>query len=221
VALFGPLTLRPRPSGIRVNLGGRAGRCDRCVRRTGARGRPASRELPERRHPWSVSTVEAGVRRLEPQRALESAVGGPGSESAPLPAPRDTPSAARGRLRRRGRGDRARGRLPLRAAALEALSQWLHQYVGFAATKRALTQALPEAAPDSDVLLSCRTAILSAGTALLERAQQAGVVCPDANFTDVGRMVSGIAVVPTSDPEQQERMLQLALDGLRYRPQDA
>jgi transcriptional regulator SbtR-like protein len=50
---------------------------------------------------------------------------------------------------------------------------------------------------------------------------EAGVVRPDANFTDVGRMVSGIAVVPTSDPEQQERMLQLALDGLRYRPQDA
>jgi hypothetical protein len=34
-------------------------------------------------------------------------------------------------------------------------------------------------------------------------------------------MVSGIAVVATADPEQQERMLQLALDGLRYRPQDA
>jgi AcrR family transcriptional regulator len=99
----------------------------------------------------------------------------------------------------------------------DALSQWLHQYVGFAATKRALTEALLEAAPDSNVLLSCRTALLSAGTALLERAQRAGVVRPDASFLDVGRMVSGIAVVPTADPDQQERMLQLALDGLRYR----
>jgi hypothetical protein len=35
---------------------------------------------------------------------------------------------------------------------------------------------------------------------------------------DVGRLVGGIAVVPTPDPEQQERMLRLALDGLRYRP---
>jgi len=100
----------------------------------------------------------------------------------------------------------------------DALSQWLHQYVGFAATKRALTEALLEAAPDSDVLLSCRTAILTAGNALLERAQKAGVARPDTNFPDVGRMVSGIAVVPTADPEQQQRMLQLALDGLRYRP---
>src|ERR1700681_3384245 len=41
----------------------------------------------------------------------------------------------------------------------EALSAWFHQYVGFAATKRALNEALLEAAPDSDVLLLCRTAL--------------------------------------------------------------
>jgi AcrR family transcriptional regulator len=101
----------------------------------------------------------------------------------------------------------------------EALSQWLHQYVGFAATKRALNEALLEAAPDSDVLLSCRTAISRAGTALVERAQRAGVVRADTTFMDVGRMVAGIAMVPTEDPEQKERLLELALDGLRYRPQ--
>jgi AcrR family transcriptional regulator len=101
----------------------------------------------------------------------------------------------------------------------DALSQWLHRYVGFAATKRALTEALIAEGPESDVMFTCRTAILSAGTALLERAQQAGVVRADADFMDVARMVSGIAVVATTDPEQKERMLQLALDGLRYRPQ--
>jgi AcrR family transcriptional regulator len=101
----------------------------------------------------------------------------------------------------------------------DALSQWLHQYVGFAATKRALNEALLEAAPDSDVLLSCRTAITGAGTALVERAQQAGVIRADTNFMDVVRMVGGIALVPTADPGQKERMLELALDGLRYRPQ--
>src|SRR2546423_2060505 len=58
----------------------------------------------------------------------------------------------------------------------DALSRWLHQYVGFAATKRALNEALVEAAPDSNVLLACRTAITGAGTALVERAQRAGVV---------------------------------------------
>ncbi len=100
----------------------------------------------------------------------------------------------------------------------EALSQWLHRYVGFAATKRALNEALVDVDPDSDALQACRAVLLEAGTGLVERAQRAGVIRPDTTFADVGRMVSGIAMVPTADPEQQERMLSLALDGLRYRP---
>jgi AcrR family transcriptional regulator len=102
--------------------------------------------------------------------------------------------------------------------AWDALSQWLHQYVGFAATKRALNEALLEAAPDSDVLLACRTAITGAGAALVERAQREGVIRRDTNFMDVVRMVGGIALVPGADPGQKERMLELALDGLRYQP---
>ena len=103
----------------------------------------------------------------------------------------------------------------------EALSQWLHQYVGFAATKRALNEALMETDPNSDVLLTCRTAIAGAGTALVERAQRAGVVRNDTNFMDVVRMVGAIAMVPTEDPEQKKRLLELALDGLRYHPHDS
>ncbi len=100
----------------------------------------------------------------------------------------------------------------------EALSTWLRQYVGFAATKKALAEALLETDRDSTVLLACRTAILEAGDALVERAQAAGAVRPDTAFTDISRMISGIAVVPTVDDEQRERLLTLALDGLRYQP---
>jgi AcrR family transcriptional regulator len=100
----------------------------------------------------------------------------------------------------------------------DALSQWLHQYVGFAATKRALNEALMETDPDSNVLLTCRTAIAVAGTALVERAQRAGVVRADTSFMDVVRMVGAIAMVPTEDAEQKQRLLELALDGLRYHP---
>ena len=103
----------------------------------------------------------------------------------------------------------------------DALSEWLHQYVGFAATKRALNEALMETDPNSDVLLTCRTAIVGAGTTLVERAQHAGVVRNDTTFTDIVRMVGAIAMVPTEDPEQKKRLLELALDGLRYRPQDS
>ena len=100
----------------------------------------------------------------------------------------------------------------------DALSLWLHQYVGFAATKRALNEALVETAPDSNVLTACRTALTQAGTALVERAQAAGVIRADTSFSDVVRMVAGIAMVPTEDAEQKERLLDLALDGLRYQP---
>jgi AcrR family transcriptional regulator len=100
----------------------------------------------------------------------------------------------------------------------DALSLWLHHYLGFAATKRALNEALVETAPDSTVLLTCRTALTRAGTGLIERAQSAGVIRRDTTFSDVVRMVAGIAMVPTEDPQQKERLLDLALDGLRYQP---
>ncbi|HEX4519718.1 MAG TPA: helix-turn-helix domain-containing protein [Gaiellaceae bacterium] len=103
----------------------------------------------------------------------------------------------------------------------DALSQWLHQYLGFAATKRALNEALMETDPNSNVLLTCRTAITGAGTTLVERAQHAGAVRTDTTFLDIVRMVGAIAMVPTEDPEQKQRLLELALDGLRYHPHDS
>jgi AcrR family transcriptional regulator len=99
----------------------------------------------------------------------------------------------------------------------EALAQWLRRYVGFAATKKALAEALLEVDAQSDALAACRTALVGAGTRLIERAQRAGDVRPDTSFSDVGRLVGSIAVVPTADDEQKERLLQLVLDGLRYR----
>ncbi len=41
----------------------------------------------------------------------------------------------------------------------------------------------------------------------------------DVEFPEVMQMVMGIAKIPTSDPSQIERILRIALDGLRYRPQ--
>jgi AcrR family transcriptional regulator len=100
----------------------------------------------------------------------------------------------------------------------EALSEWLHRFVGFAATKRALAEEmLAYTDADAAVFQSCRTAVTEAGEGLLARAQQAGVARPDTNFTDIGRMVSGIAAIRNTPPEQIERILELALDGLRYR----
>jgi hypothetical protein len=71
---------------------------------------------------------------------------------------------------------------------------------------------------DAAVFASCRTAVTDAGERLLQRAQEAGVARTDTNFSDVGRMISGIAAIRNAEPDEIERILELALDGLRYRP---
>jgi AcrR family transcriptional regulator len=104
----------------------------------------------------------------------------------------------------------------------DALVEWLHQFVRYAATKRALAEGmLASVDQDAEVFRSSREAINTAGDALLGRAQAAGVVRPDTSFTDVGRMVAGIAGIRAAEPEQIERILDVALDGLRYRPPGA
>jgi AcrR family transcriptional regulator len=99
----------------------------------------------------------------------------------------------------------------------DALVTWLRQFVRFAATKRALAdEMLNTMDAEAPVFVSCRTAITEAGDMLLQRAQESGDVRKDTNFTDVGRMVAGIASIRTADPGQIERILDVALDGLRY-----
>jgi AcrR family transcriptional regulator len=99
----------------------------------------------------------------------------------------------------------------------DALVTWLRQFVRYAATKRALADEMMNTIDaEAPVFVSCRTAITAAGDLLLQRAQQAGVARPDTNFTDVGRMVAGIASIRTVDPGQIDRILDVALDGLRY-----
>jgi AcrR family transcriptional regulator len=100
----------------------------------------------------------------------------------------------------------------------DALVAWLRQFVGFAATKRAIAQEmLATIGSDAEVFRTCRGAIATAGDALLGRAQAAGAARADANFTDIGRLLGGIASIQ-SDPEQIERILDIVIDGLRYRP---
>jgi AcrR family transcriptional regulator len=101
----------------------------------------------------------------------------------------------------------------------EALDAWLHRFVGYITTKQALADELfASSDPNAPVFRSCREAFHSAGKPLLERAQEAGAVRTDLSFDDVVRLVAGIAKVPGAEPEQIERILDVALDGLRYQP---
>ncbi len=70
---------------------------------------------------------------------------------------------------------------------------------------------------DAPVFQTSRTALHAAGEPLLARAQEAQVVRADTSLSDVIQMVGGIARIATGDPGQIEHILDIALDGLRYR----
>lgn len=99
----------------------------------------------------------------------------------------------------------------------DALIAWLHRFVGYLATKQALAEELLAYADrDAAVFKSCRTALYAAGEPLLARAQAAHVVRPDTDITEVIQLVGGIANIKAVEPGQIERILDMALDGLRY-----
>jgi len=100
----------------------------------------------------------------------------------------------------------------------DALVGWLHRFIGYVATKHALAEELFAVADrDSEIFKTCRVAFYGAGEPLLRRAQEAGAVRPDVSIDDVVKMVGGIAKIQGADPATVERILSVALDGLRYR----
>jgi AcrR family transcriptional regulator len=101
----------------------------------------------------------------------------------------------------------------------EALTAWLHRFVGYVATKQALIDELFAVAErDAAVFAGCRSMLHAAGEPLLRRAQEAGAARPDVSIDEVIRMVGGIAKIPADDTADVHRLLAVALDGLRYRP---
>src|SRR6201986_640867 len=100
----------------------------------------------------------------------------------------------------------------------EAFDAWLHQFVGYMATKQALAHELLDYMDrDAPLFKSCRSMMYEAGEPLLERAPAAGVVRPDVTLSDLIQMVGGIAKIQGAEPGQIERILDIALDGLRPR----
>lgn len=94
----------------------------------------------------------------------------------------------------------------------EALATWLRRFVSYVATKKALAEGLNR---DSDVLRSCRSAMVGCGAPLLERAQAAGEARSDLTFDDLLRLIAGITSGGFVDDAQRDRVLQVALDGIR------
>jgi AcrR family transcriptional regulator len=93
----------------------------------------------------------------------------------------------------------------------EGITTWLRRFVEYVATKRAVATGIDH---DSDAYRASTQALYEAGGPLLERAQQAGLMRDDVDIDDVMRLVMAFTVVNFASPEQRDRMLGVAFDGL-------
>ncbi|MCS0499435.1 TetR/AcrR family transcriptional regulator [Protaetiibacter mangrovi] len=93
-----------------------------------------------------------------------------------------------------------------------AFVAWLQRYAAFAATKRVLLDGINR---DSPTLGACRGVLFDAGEPLLQRAQRAGAVRADVTIEDTVRLISSVAGAVYADPAQRERIIGVAVDGLR------
>lgn len=94
----------------------------------------------------------------------------------------------------------------------DALTAWLDRFAGYMVTKRAVREALND---ESEIFAACRDSMYAAGGPLFERAQAAGEARTDMNFVELLRMVAGITATTFDDDAQRDRVLNIALDGVR------
>jgi AcrR family transcriptional regulator len=102
----------------------------------------------------------------------------------------------------------------------EALRAWTRRFADYVVTKRAMGAALRSAAgSDSPLYAETRERILTALRLLLDAGAAAGTLRADVDPTDVMRVINGIWYLPDSPEWRADvgRMLDLVLDGLRYR----
>ncbi|MGW1721495.1 TetR/AcrR family transcriptional regulator [Streptomyces sp. NPDC002306] len=94
----------------------------------------------------------------------------------------------------------------------QALTAWLSRFAGYLVTKRAVREALED---ESGIFLACRDSMYAAGGPLFERAQRAGAARPDMDFGDLLRLIAGVTATTFVDDAQRDRVLAIALDGVR------
>jgi AcrR family transcriptional regulator len=94
----------------------------------------------------------------------------------------------------------------------EALEAWLRRFSAYASTKHTLIDALNR---DSEAFKACRGILGDASQPLLERAQAEGTARTGIDADDMMRLIAGIAGVTFTSDDQRERVLELALAGIR------
>ncbi|MCO1659474.1 TetR/AcrR family transcriptional regulator [Pseudonocardia humida] len=102
----------------------------------------------------------------------------------------------------------------------QALRTWMDRFVDYMTTKRGMADALRAViASGANPYEQSRARLLDAITALIAAAAATGAVRPDVDPGDVLTGLSGVSLAAGA-PEQREqagRLLDLIMDGLRYR----
>jgi AcrR family transcriptional regulator len=102
----------------------------------------------------------------------------------------------------------------------EATRAWMDRFVGYMTTKRGMADALRAViASGGNPFAESRDRLTGAITVLLRAAAAAGTVRPDIKPGDVLASLSGVSLA-AGEPAQREqasRLLDLLMDGLRYR----
>ena len=103
--------------------------------------------------------------------------------------------------------------------AWDAFAEWLRRLTAYLVNKQALAPVLLNTfAHDAQVFQRSRAALSAVGEPLLRRAQEAREVRTDTDLLEVMKLAGGIAKIPTNEPAEIQHILNIALDGLRYRP---
>jgi AcrR family transcriptional regulator len=102
-----------------------------------------------------------------------------------------------------------------------AMRVWMDRFIDYLATKQGMADALKAviASGDSDPFAESLDRISSAISTLLKAGAEAGVLRSDVDPLDVGFSLGGILLITTDKGlrDRASRMLDLLLDGLRYR----
>jgi len=96
--------------------------------------------------------------------------------------------------------------------AWEALIAWLRRFATYSERKRALIEGLNR---DSPLFINAKGALYETGGPILMRAQAAGDARTDIEIGDVMYLISGVMSGTYATDEQRDRVLTVALDGLR------
>ena len=102
-----------------------------------------------------------------------------------------------------------------------ALRTWMDRFIDYLATKRGMADALRMViASGGNPYAQSRESLLEAISSLVEAGADQGQLRRDVEPTDVMMAISGVSLV-AGTPEQRDqagRLLDLLVDGLRYRP---